>query len=286
MYYLLLVSIFAATFNSIFLNRAQVNKKGEIFKFNLFVALLWGVIIFVINKGHIFLNTQVLLWGVAYGITQALFILFKIAAMSSGPVSVTTLIGNCSLLISVVVSLVVWKEKVTAVDISGLFLLILSIFMCTGKKEDGQYKKAWKYYVVFFLIFAAMVGIVFKAFGKAENSAYCDDMMFTASCTMIIFYSISCIFFGSFKLKNNAKSNKVRFLAYSLICGLLSFLYNRLNIFLAGTIDAIIFFPAFNGGVILLSALFGVLICREKLTMIQKAGFITGIMAICLIGIL
>lgn len=284
MYYLLILSIVAASLNSILLNKAQVKKKDEILKFNLIGTLVWCGILFVINGATVNLTPQVIFWGVLYGLTQSFFILFKTAAMSNGSVSVTTLIGNCSLLISVFVSLMVWKERTSFLDIIGLGLLVVSIFMCTYKKTNAQYSSKWKYYAVFFLIFAALVGIVFKAFGKTGNSDYCGDMMFVAAIVMAVCYFISFLFSGGIKF--NSETRKSSFWIYALFCGILSCVYNRLNIFLAGSIDAIIFFPAFNGGVILLSALLGVLLCKEKLTYIQKGGILIGIGAICLIGIL
>ena len=101
MYYLLLLSVVAASFNSVVLNIAKVSKKEKIFPFNLIVSMVWCIILFIANKGHISLSYQVLFWGILYGLTQTCFILFKTAAMSTGSVSITTLIGNSSLFISI-----------------------------------------------------------------------------------------------------------------------------------------------------------------------------------------
>ncbi|MBQ8526326.1 MAG: EamA family transporter [Clostridia bacterium] len=284
MYYLLGISVLAASFNSILLNKARVIKKEEIYKFNLIGALVWCVILFVFKRDIPQLRGEVVFWGVLYGLTQSLFILFKTASMSSGSVSVTTLIGNCSLLISVFVSLIVWKENVTVTDVFGLGLLLTAIFMCTYKKSNSGYTSMWKYYVVFFLAFAALVGIVFKAFGKSGNAAFCDDMMLVSAVVMVVCCFTACMLSGGFK--SNLSAGGRSFCGYAVVCGILSCLYNRLNIFLAGSMDAIIFFPLFNGGVVLLSALLSVWLCREKLATRQKAGILAGIAAICLIGIL
>ena len=134
MYYMLLFSVIAASFNSVVLNKARVGKKEDVFPFNLVVSLMWCIIFFIANKGHISVSTKILLWGIVYGLTQTCFILFKTAAMSTGSVTVTTLIGNSSLLISILVSLIVWKEKITAADIISLVLLVIAIFLCTYTK--------------------------------------------------------------------------------------------------------------------------------------------------------
>lgn len=284
MYYLLLLSVVAASLNSIALNKAKINK-NELFKFNLFGAIVWCVVLFALNAGKIHMTGEVLFWGVLYGLTQASFILFKTLAMRNGSVSVTTLIGNCSLLISIFVSTIVWKENVTIMDVVGLGLLLVAIALCTYKKTEATYTAQWKYYVLLFFILAAMVGIVFKAFGKSAAPELADDMMFIAAAVMLVCYFICSIFTDAFNPKTE-KSPQGKFIFFALLCGLLSCLYNRLNIFLAGNMAAIIFFPAFNGSVVLLSAFLSVWICKEKLSAKQKIGILLGACAICIIGIL
>ncbi len=288
MYYMLLFSIAAASFNSVLLNKAKVSKNGDVFPFNLIVSLIWCAILFVANKGQVTISPQIIFWGILYGLTQTCFISFKTAAMSTGSVAITTLIGNSSLLISIFVSLIIWKEQVTIADIIGLALLAAAIFMCTYTKDatkSTKHNRLWKYFAVLFLIFAAGVGIVFKAFGKSGNLEYCGDMMFVSSIVMIISNLVICLATGNLK-QNKITAHSKSFIAFAVVSGILSCLYNRLNIFLTGNMDALIFFPSFNGGVMFLSAVLSALICREKLRFTQIIGLVVGIFAICLIGIL
>jgi drug/metabolite transporter (DMT)-like permease len=286
MYYFLVLSVFTASFNSIILNRSGVRKKEEVFGFNFIGAFLWCIMLFIIAKGNITLSFDVVFWGILYGLVQALFILFKTLAMSTGSVAVTTLIGNSSLLISIFVSLLVWKEKVTLIDISGLLLLCLAIYLCTYKKNKVTHTPQWKYYTVFFLIFAASVGIVFKAFGKSGNLEYCNDMMFIAAIFMTLFYLSVHFWVGGFQAGYLLIAPTKKILICALLSGALSCLYNRLNVFISGSMDAIVFFPVFNGGVVLLSTVLSVMILTEKLSSKQLVGVVTGIIAIYLIGIL
>ena len=288
MYFMLLLSVIAASFNSVVLNKAKASKLENVFFLNLIVSLIWCVILFGTNKGHISANPQVLFWGILYGLTQTCFILFKTAAMSTGSVTVTTLIGNSSLLISILVSLIIWNEQVTVADIIGLGLLVIAIFLCTYTKDAAKaanHTPSWKYYVLFFLLSAAGVGIVFKAFGKSGNLEYCGDMMFISSIVMIISNLVICFFTGGLKPQNIAAHSR-SFVAFAVLSGILSCLYNRLNVFLTGNMDALIFFPSFNGGVVFLSAVLSALICSERLKITQLIGLAVGISAICLIGIL
>ena len=105
---------------------------------------------------------------------------------------------------------------------------------------------------------------------------------------MLLSYSIVCVFICSFKGGEVTldKKEKLIFIRYALISGLLSCLYNRLNIYLCSVLDGVIFFPVFNGGVILLSALLAIRMLNEKLLLRQVLGVLSGILGICLIGVL
>lgn len=286
MLFLLIVSILAASLNNLFLNRAGVSEKNEIFKFSLLNAAVWFVILFVSKRGQIYFDKSILLWGITYGITQTLFIFSKTAAMGTGPVSVTTLIGNCSLIISVIVSLVIWKEAVSLFDIVGLIMLFSSILLCTYKKSNGEFSAKWKLYTLLFFCFAAIVGLIFKAFGKTGNLEHCTDMLLVSSAVMVISYFAISLFYGGLKLENPVCGSKGKFIFFSIVSGILSFIYNRLNIFLSGSLDAIIFFPSFNGGTLLTSMLLSFFFCKERLSPKQTLGLFLGIFAICIIGIL
>ena len=151
---LLPFSILAASLNSTLLHKARITEKGAIYKFNLLGALVWCVCLFIANGGRLHFEPGALLWGCIYGIMQALFILFKTAAMNSGPVSVTTLIGNCSLVVSSIVCFVVWQEPISLADIAGLSLLMLGLSFTTYKKSGGVVTRKWAVISLLFLIFA------------------------------------------------------------------------------------------------------------------------------------
>lgn len=280
-YAMLASTIIAASLNSICMKKGKVSG-SSIFGFNLLVSLIWLIIALATRGCGLVFNGDVVFWGVFYGITQFMFILFKTSSMNAGPVSVTTLIGNASLLISVFVSVILWKETITIIDYMGLAMLLVAIFLCTYKKTEEAYKPSWKYLVVAFCAFAASVGLVFKAFGKTGNIRYRDDMLVVASAVMLLLYAISSLFV---KIKKQNKNQNVWFYVFAVLCGLLSYYYNRSNMFLAGELDAVIFFPAFNGGVVLLSAILSVCFFKEKLAGKQILGILIGIAAICIIGI-
>ncbi len=282
----LCLSILFASLNSILLHKLP--KNSSMFHFNMISSGVWLCLLFALNGFSLTLTPHVILWGLLYGVTQELFVFFKAQAMKNGSVSVTTLIGNCSLLLSTSVGILVWKESVSPMQIFGILLLLAAFVLSTYKKREKAENttKRWLLYCCLFFSFAAGVGIIFKAFSKTNGADSAGDMMIFAAITMLIFSSLKL---AVSKILSKAQPEKPAlgktFLAITLISGILSCGYNRLNIVLAGLFDSAVFYPCFNGGVILASAVLSRLLLREKLTKRQTIGLILGILAVVTVGV-
>jgi uncharacterized membrane protein len=170
MYLFLILSVIFASLNSLVLHKARLSGGAAVFSYNFLSAIVWSVCLFAANGFTLHLDGAVILWGVIYGITQAAFILFKTLSMNTGPVSITTLIGNFSLVVSVLVCYILWQERVGIFDLLGLLLLLLGIVLATYKRGGEAFGRKWKIFVVIFLLLSAAIGIVFKAFSKTDSS--------------------------------------------------------------------------------------------------------------------
>lgn len=109
-YLLLFSSVSFAVFNSILLHKRS--DKVNSFFFNGICSAVWIVLLLTANKGTLHIDRNVVTYGIMYGIVQLMFLFFKLKAMSKGPVSVTTLIGNCSMILSAAVGVIMWHESV------------------------------------------------------------------------------------------------------------------------------------------------------------------------------
>ena len=243
------------------------------------------IILFACNGFKITFTKQAVLFALLYGTIQVMFQVSKAKAMSAGPVSITTLIGNCSLLLSTAVGVIVWREKVTVFQVLGLIMLLAAVIYCSYSKQNTAHTAKWKFYCVVFFVFAASVGIVFKTFSKSGSNDCTGDMMFFAAVVMSLM--LLCITLFN-KRKSTAVKNKFdrKYLMLVLSCGILSCLYNRLNIYLTGQLPSIVFFPSFNGGVVLASFLMSKFILKEKLRIKQTIAILIGALAICIVGVM
>lgn len=287
MYPLLIASILCASVNSILLHKVRLSSAAAVFRLNLISALVWLIALTVLNGFRLTLTRTVILFAIVYGITQALFILFKSLAMNRGPVSVTALLGNGSLLLSVAVCYFAFGEAVTIGDMIGLLALLAAIVMTTYKRGEVQKdppRRGWLLFAILFLILGAGVGISFKAFAKSGAGESAGDMMCVAAAVMAVIY-LPLYLTARKKEGDKSAAPDRRFLPLAIASGLLACLYNRLNITLSGALDAIIFFPFFNGGVVILTTVCSVIFTKEGLSPMRIIGLLLGTAAIAVIGI-
>ena len=106
-------------------------------------------------------------------------------------------------------------------------------------------------------------------------------MMLCAAVASMLIFTVSAF------ISAKKQDKKLHFLPRSCVgyligCAAVSCIYNRLNIFLAGDISSVIFYPVFNGAFLLISAIAGVAAFKEKLKKSQAIGIILGFIALIL----
>lgn len=287
LYMLLLLSVCAASLNNTLLHKAALSDKKQIYCFNLGCSAVWIILLFVANKCTFHMDKEVLLWGLAYGIMQMLFFVFKTGAMTTGPVSVTTLIGNCSMLVSILLSAILWKEPIGVQQCIGIVLLLIAVFLCTDTKTDSSLSRRWVVYCIGFFLVAGVLGIVIKLFSKSwAGEKRPGDTMIVVAAVMMIVLSVLLVK-EQWKTKQRSNGSRLKRCHTSLMiaCGILSCGYSRLNVRLTKRLPGAFFFSAFNGGVIIVAALLSVVLLKEKMTVKKSFGLVIGCLAIVVLGL-
>ena len=132
----------------------------------------------------------------------------------------------------------------------------------------------------------------YSMYNKSDSSAEMNTMMIITALTAMVSFVIIYVVSGLLRVKNNQsfliiEKNKNAFLWSILfigLCGLVSGGYQRLNMYLTGALPSIVFFPTFNGVVIFLSCISGVVLFKEKLSVKQIVGLVLGVICIMLVG--
>ena len=133
------------------------------------ISLIWAVIIFIIsikgNGGFVMPSTEAIFYGTLYGINLSVFLLFKMLSLTTGPISITSLIASGSFIVATIFSVIYNNESVNAVKIIGMVVLLFSFFLCMDRKNNTLVAtKNWKYYVTIFFFAGGMIGIINKLF--------------------------------------------------------------------------------------------------------------------------
>ncbi|MDY3928706.1 MAG: EamA family transporter [Clostridia bacterium] len=281
---LLSVSILFAVTNNLLLhgiNNKWFRGMGDTLFFNALVSVVWLAILLILNKG-IKMSTQSWLWGIGYGSIMSAFLLCKMQAMATGPVSVTSFIGCSSLIISTAFGVLFFHEKVSILQIAGVACLILALFLTVFKSEKKpaeKTEKTWFLWCSLFFICSGVTGIVFKLHQASRARDEINQMMLAAAITSIVLFFILSLIIQRKKDKTFPRISSPACI-FVIACGIVSCGYNRLNIGLSGMIPSIVFFPVFNGSVIFLASLFAAILFREKITKRQMTGIIIGVTAL------
>jgi drug/metabolite transporter (DMT)-like permease len=124
-----------------------------------------------------------------------------------------------------------------------------------------------------------------------DDKVHTNEMMIMASAfasaMLLIMFAIS-------KLIKRTKKNELKIeekdkpsvktiwiiIAFAVASGIVSCVYNRCNIFLSGAMPTILFSPIFNGALILVSFVAGLVLFKEKTSVVKIIGFVLGIIAI------
>jgi len=259
-------------FNSVCKKHLKTN--DDIYKFNIFVYAVC-ILIFGILTLNGSLSLYTVLLGVLFGVVTALSNLYKMLALSKGPMHITLLITTSSMIIPTL-SGVFFGEKFSLFKILFVLILIYFIYLSIGKSKEGKINKSWGIYCLLAFILMGSIGIIQKIHQTSSHKSEISGFLFVS-------FFISLIISGlRVKDKKNFKDKK-NLIPLAMICGGCTFGMNYINLKLSGLLPSQLFFPLINGSAIILSSLMSMIVFKERLSKKQTVGLVGGI--ICLIAI-
>lgn len=281
-YLLLSVSALSASAKTL------LSKLCEKKRIHLFNALVFGVAFLVLLALNIGKSFEISFYTVLIAVLYAAFTLgaqlFTIKAVQLGDVSVTSLIYYCGFIIPTVFSAIVWKEDFGIFKCLGLALVVLS-FVLTVDKKEKKGGLTWLFTALFAMLCSGLIGIVQKVFSKSEHS--CElKMMLCLAFGMLAVVCLVLFFATKSKIAEIEKSaNQTKETVAAIGMGIATATANSINTYLSGMMPGIVFFPAVNGGSILLGMVGGKVFFKEKLSLRKVLAIGIGILAIVLLVI-
>ena len=230
------------------------------------VILIFSVIVFIfLGDGFKNLNLKTIIFIILSGITTALLWICYFKALSLADVSKVTPIDKLSIVITLILSSVFLKEKITIIKIVSMISMISGTFLMVNKKNDTK-ENNWLIYALLTALFTSLATILGKIGIKDIN-----PNLGTMLRTIIILIIIWGIIFVKREYKDISKLNKknILFIALSGISTGLSWLFYFMALKEG---EASIVFPIEKLSAAV-AILISVIFLKEKLDKKGKLGF-------------
>ncbi len=288
-YLLLVVSIVLCVLKSSSYNYyAKEENPGVhgVFRFNFisyaFAAVLAVILALVGEK--ITCSWQTALCALGYAVIVLTLQSIMIFAMKKGSMATTSLLNLYGMVIPAIAGPIFWKESFGVLQGVGLGVMIISVFFLSGVSTKGEKLSIWPIVLgIACFMFSGLAGLMEKIHqstpGKSERA------VFLAIAYSIMLAISFIIFVCTKKTGEQPVQNKKRFWLVGVVVGLITGAYGSVNLYLAGKLDSLIYYPVANGGALLLTVLVSVLFFREKPGIKKILGFILGLASVILLCI-
>ena len=176
-----------------------------------------------------------------------------------------------------------WSEKIGALQIVGMLLMLLSLWLINRKAPSKESKKTNKWIILAVVAFllSGMAGVMEKIHQSTEARAEKLQFVF-AACTFMLVFSLVAILITR---KKGKEGRSVFRLSLPVLSGLVVGLYSTVNLILAGKLDSMIYYPIANGGAMLLTVLVSAMFFKEKFDRLKIVGVIVGLVGILCLSI-
>lgn len=283
---LLTVSLVAALGGSIF-KKLYTNRDSRLsgsFAYTAVGCLVAAAVLFAwggFGKASLF----TVLLGVLFGAVTALQGVTNMAALQVGPLSYTTVIISFSTLISALSGVLFFGESIGLWQIIGMVLMLASFALANAGENSGKRANLrWLLLCVVAFLATGAIGVMQKIH---QSSAFKEEL----NAFLVIAFGVSAFLSGVVALllrKKESGSEKNRndrggmmlLFLLMLVSGVCVAVNNKLNLYLSGVIDSVIFFPVVNGGGLVLTTLASLIIFKERLRTKQWIGILLGIASV------
>lgn len=269
-----------------FYNRACAGRMSSSKLYNcaqlISVAVCWGIL-FVLNPEF---DSAVLPYSLGFSAGYCVAVFGIINALRTGPVMITTLMTQMSLVVVSLWGFIFWNAPVTPFVIVGLCLTVVAIVLCLskGKTENAQTVRITPKWIMFALMSFggnATCSIFQRTQQMVFDGKYREQLMFFATVAGAIVFTLIYLFSDHKDHNFIIKKSYIPFVA-----GTCNVLMNICVITLATSAlpSTMVYLPMSIFPLIIVS-LFSLAVFKEKLRTVQWIGVGTGIVSVILLSL-
>ena len=289
-YFYLVASVFFIASSSIFgsfFNRKNEDKKDPTPLYNLLLSAVALVGWWVLYALDFSFNPASIIYSVIFAVGYAVADIGIILALATGPVSLTSLILQLSLIGATIWGFVFWGETPTWLTWLGLALVVVAIALCLfspAKKGSDKKPITFKW-----IIFAAMAFFGNVACTVAQKTHQMDfggkhgNMMMAFAMIFALLIFTAVYLFGD---KRDTRAIVKTSWHFPIAAGICNVLLNLFVIFLAATeLPPSLIYPVISVGGIMITSMFSAFFLKEKLYAWQWCGIAVGAVAIVALSV-
>ena len=288
LYFLLVISTLTATGKAVIFKKIGVDSKclRQFLRLNaisFFIATIVALLVSGFNlKSMIYLSPYSAMTAVLLTLSVIVTYLSQIKALSLGNASSTMLIYSCGFLIPVVFGAFAYNETITALDIFAVVLLVISLFLIITPEKSSKISLKWLLFSIISMTGSGCTAILQKIH---QHSQFACEFMELSILEFIVATVVLSVLMLTAPKTSQYQGLSKKEASVGVLNGIFLGLLNLLNLSLAGKLPAIILFPVYNIGSIILTGILCTIIYKEKNTKKEIIGFVIGLTAIMIIGV-
>ena len=254
-------------------------------------AMLGALIAALISTGNLYIPLSGLLTAMLFGCVFSICVFTNLKALEDGPLSLTTLIVNFSLIFPLIYSFCFLNEPITPVRIIGILLLVICMFLFTNPKVTGEKKISlkWILLAVTSMLCNGVLSVVSKIYAMASDNAYASQyLVYSYLFATITSYVLFAVLRSRQKKEDRVAPRDfftpIMILLFVLI-GAANFCMNLMVLLLATLMDGAIVYPAVQGGGPMIAVIGSRLFFGETISWKKGIAILLGVAAIVLLNL-
>ena len=242
---------------------------------------LFSMLFFIVTLKEFRWDSRIIPYSIAFALSFAVSNLFGVIAIGAGPLSLSSLMISYSLMIPTFYGIFFLKEPISIFFLTGLCLLVISLFLVNKKNDKSPITFKWMIFV--FLSFAGN-GLC-STFQKMQQTkfdgSYKNEFMILALAIVTVVLFAASLITG----KKDIVKNLLHACLIAPGCGIMNGLTNMLVMILSGLMAVSVIFPMISAGGIIVTYIISKFAYKENLTRMQFMGFLVGILSVVFLNI-
>ncbi len=283
---------------------SRCRAKSEVELFNggvTLVATLCAAAV-CLYKGSFSMPLSGILTFILFGIIFSATVFLNLIALEYGPLSLTNLLVNFSLIIPLGYSFVFYQEALTLPRIIGILLFAVCMVLFSGfrfgkgmKGEQAAHEKKaslkWFLLSVLAMICNGSLSLIQKVYAMQTGNIYSSQVLFYGYlfATLSSFVLAAVLFSLQRRrhivLPTHKEKQAPVLIGLALLVGLSNFGLNLVVVLLATRMDAAIVYPVIQGSGPIIVTVVSRLLFKEKIDAVKLAGILIGCTAIVLLNL-